>query len=207
VVVVNVSRWRCDALIVRRDGVTGRELAGLTLDEAAARANRYLSVLSDAELADLRRLAAQRPKPGRRPRDAVRRRFAVSRDLEVAHQRVDEMLADLLVWDVARRRRAGPGRAGLHRNPRRGDRHMVASLVVPDRPVHHPASAYDRPAPRSRRGPYPRSHQDTRASPQPPSGRSPARHARWRGGRGVAGGSAAGGAATSRRGRDGSRPR
>jgi hypothetical protein len=98
VVVVNVSRWRCDALIVRRDGVTGRELAGLTLDEAAARANRYLSVLSDAELADLRRLAAQRPKPGRRPRDAVRRRFAVSRDLEVAHQRVDEMLADLLVW-------------------------------------------------------------------------------------------------------------
>ena len=98
VVIVNVSRWRCDALIVRRDEVTARELPGLTLNEAAARASRYLSVLTDAELADLRRLAAQQPEPGETPRDAVRRRLAASRDLEVAHQRVDEMLADLQTW-------------------------------------------------------------------------------------------------------------
>jgi len=81
VVVVNVSRWRCDALIVRRDGVTACGLPGLTLDEAAARAQRYLSVLSDAEVADLRRLDTQRPKPGETPRDTVRRRLAASRDL------------------------------------------------------------------------------------------------------------------------------
>jgi hypothetical protein len=48
---------------------------------------------------------------------------------------------------------------------------------------------------------------DPRASPRPPSGRWPARRARWRGERGVAGGSAGGGAAASRRARDGSRPR
>ena len=47
---------------------------------------------------------------------------------------------------------------------------------------------------------------DPRASPQPPNGRSPARHARRRGGRAAAAGSAAGGAAASRRGRDGRRP-
>ena len=47
---------------------------------------------------------------------------------------------------------------------------------------------------------------DPRASPQPPNGRSPARHPRRRGGRAAAAGSAAGGAAASRRGRDGRRP-
>jgi CHAT domain len=98
VVVVNVSRWRCDALIVRRDGVAARELPGLTLDETTARANKYLTVLNDAELADLRRLAAQRPNPGETPRDAARRRLAASRDLETAHQEADEMLADLQAW-------------------------------------------------------------------------------------------------------------
>jgi hypothetical protein len=48
---------------------------------------------------------------------------------------------------------------------------------------------------------------DPKASPRPPNGRWPARHARPRGGRGAAGGSAGGGAAASTRGRDGSRPR
>jgi hypothetical protein len=48
---------------------------------------------------------------------------------------------------------------------------------------------------------------DARASPRPPSGRWPARRARWRGGRGAAGGSPCGGAAASRCGRDGRRPR
>lgn len=98
VVIVNVSQWRCDALIVRRDGVTARELPGLTLDEAAARADTYLSVLSAAEAADLQRLAAQRPEPGETLRDAARRRLAISRNLEAAHQQVDEMLADLQTW-------------------------------------------------------------------------------------------------------------
>ena len=98
VVIVNVSRWRCDALIVRRDGVTPHELPGLTLDEAVARADVYLSALSSAEAADLRRLAAQDALDGETPRDTARRRLAASRDLEEAHRRVDEMLAGLQEW-------------------------------------------------------------------------------------------------------------
>jgi hypothetical protein len=47
---------------------------------------------------------------------------------------------------------------------------------------------------------------DSRASPQPPSGQSPARHAPPRGGPGAAADSAGGGAAASRRGRDGRTP-
>ena len=98
VVIVNVSRWRCDALIVRRDGVTPHELPGLTLDEAVARADAYLSALSSAEAADLRRLAAQEAQAGETPRDVARRRLAASRDLEEAHRQVDEMLAGLQGW-------------------------------------------------------------------------------------------------------------
>ena len=48
---------------------------------------------------------------------------------------------------------------------------------------------------------------DPRASPRPPSARSPARRVRPRGGRGAADGTACGGAAASRRGRGGRRPR
>lgn len=98
VVIVNVSRWRCDALIVRVDGVTPCKLPGLTLDEATHRASRYLSVLSGAETADLRRLTAQQPEPGEAPRDAARRRLMASRDQEAAHEQVDKMLADLQAW-------------------------------------------------------------------------------------------------------------
>jgi len=40
VAVINVSRWRCDALLVRPDGVKSIELEDLTLEEASERANR-----------------------------------------------------------------------------------------------------------------------------------------------------------------------
>ena len=43
VVIVNVSRWRCDGLIVRPDGVTARPLEKLTLAEATDQANDYLA--------------------------------------------------------------------------------------------------------------------------------------------------------------------
>ena len=98
VVIVNVSRWRCDALIVRRDGVTTRALPDLTLDEATARANAYLSTLSEAEQADARHLATQAAEPGETARDAGRRHLLAARDLEAAHQRVDTMLTDLQSW-------------------------------------------------------------------------------------------------------------
>ena len=98
IVIVNVSRWRCDALVVRVDGVTPRELPHLTLDDAVARTERYLSVLRDAEHADLSLLQAQKPVPGETARAAARRQLDAERALEEAHALVDEMLADLQGW-------------------------------------------------------------------------------------------------------------
>jgi hypothetical protein len=98
VVIVNMSRWRCDALIVRPDGVTTRQLPTLTMDEAANRAAGYLAVLRAGELADLRHLEAQQPVPGETSRGAIRRQLDAGRAVEEAHQQVDEMLADLQAW-------------------------------------------------------------------------------------------------------------
>lgn len=47
VAVVNVSRWRCDALVVRTDGVKTVELPGLTADDVHRRTIEYLAVLRD----------------------------------------------------------------------------------------------------------------------------------------------------------------
>ncbi|GAB1641340.1 CHAT domain-containing protein [Krasilnikovia sp. MM14-A1259] len=98
VVIVNVSRWRCDALLVRRDGVQACPLPALTLEEAIARAEGYLTLLSEAEAADLRRIEAQRPVSGESPRTVARRRLDAARAVEEAHERVDRLLADLQAW-------------------------------------------------------------------------------------------------------------
>src|SRR3954447_18055423 len=49
VAIINVSRWRCDALLVQPTGVTALPLAALTLDDIIDRANDYLEVLRAAE--------------------------------------------------------------------------------------------------------------------------------------------------------------
>jgi hypothetical protein len=102
VVMVNASRWRCDALIVRQDGVARRELPGLTLREATRRANVYLTVLHAAELADLQYLGSQQSHVEEVSRGGVRRRLHSSRALELAYQQVDGTLAELQgwMWDV-----------------------------------------------------------------------------------------------------------
>lgn len=51
VVVVNVSRWRCDVLILTLDGVRANRLPALTLDATVERANTYLTALRDTERA------------------------------------------------------------------------------------------------------------------------------------------------------------
>jgi tetratricopeptide (TPR) repeat protein len=45
VVMINMSRWRCDALLMRNSGVEVAELPRLTLDTVVGRANEYLQVL------------------------------------------------------------------------------------------------------------------------------------------------------------------
>ncbi len=45
VVILNVSRWRCDALVVRPDGVEAIELPNLTQEDVNREVNRYLAAV------------------------------------------------------------------------------------------------------------------------------------------------------------------
>jgi hypothetical protein len=97
VVVVNVSRWRCDALLV---GPTGVEVVplGVTLQDTVARADGYLAVLRSAERADRERLSAPSAGGPGGGRGGARRRLAADRAVERAHEQVDAMLRDLQTW-------------------------------------------------------------------------------------------------------------
>ena len=98
VAIINVSRWRCDALLVHPGGVTAVPLEGLTLTDATDRANTYLDVLHTAELADLDHVRAQSPVPGEPPNQRAKRLLTADRALDAAHERVDTMLHDLQAW-------------------------------------------------------------------------------------------------------------
>jgi hypothetical protein len=98
VAIINVSRWRCDALLVRPSGVTAEPLASLSLNDATDRANEYLRVLHAAELADLDHVRAQAAVPGETPHNAAKRMLRADRAVEAAHERVDAMLHDLQDW-------------------------------------------------------------------------------------------------------------
>lgn len=74
VVVVNVSWWRCDALVIRPDGVTVVPLTSLSLDDVDQRVAVYLDALRTAEGAG-QDMAAVR-----------------------ALQRVEKLLTDLQAW-------------------------------------------------------------------------------------------------------------
>jgi hypothetical protein len=52
VVIVNVSQWRCDALIVTKDGVQTVRLADLTAAEVTRRTASFLAALQDGQPAD-----------------------------------------------------------------------------------------------------------------------------------------------------------
>ena len=98
VVIVNVSRWRCDALIVKQSGVMALELADLTAQDAMEHANRYLHTLQEAE-----RTREQRDEARRRVREsgAMADRQAVQeaeRALRAADAATDAMLMDVLDW-------------------------------------------------------------------------------------------------------------
>jgi hypothetical protein len=98
VVIVNVSRWRCDALLVGTGGVTVEPLTALSLTDAVDRANEYLTVLQAAERADLDHVAAQVPLPDETPHGAARRLLRADRAVEAAHARVDALLRELQAW-------------------------------------------------------------------------------------------------------------
>jgi hypothetical protein len=98
VAVINVSRWRCDALLVRPDGVKSIELEDLTLEEASERANRYLDTLREVETAD-KALFAAYDAAAAVPGDAGDRRVArASQEVARAQDKVDVMLTELQAW-------------------------------------------------------------------------------------------------------------
>ncbi|MFE9023895.1 CHAT domain-containing protein [Streptomyces sp. NPDC007808] len=106
VVIVNVSRWRCDALIVTEQGVRDRALPDLTLDRATEWTNTYLDVLHAAEQArhdhQLKRDSAEKdPNPA-----TIRAELHAARAVLEAESRTDEMLTTLQkdLWDSV----AGP---------------------------------------------------------------------------------------------------
>jgi tetratricopeptide (TPR) repeat protein len=47
VVIVNISQWRCDAIVVTKDTTEAIALSGLTQDDAVAHVNTYLTALQD----------------------------------------------------------------------------------------------------------------------------------------------------------------
>lgn len=100
VVVVNVSQWRCDALIVTKDGVRNRHLPDLTLRQATEQANTYLRTLHDAELAGHNHQVAKdavdgdaEPTPA-----AIRAQSRAAAAMMKAERRTDDMLRSLQVW-------------------------------------------------------------------------------------------------------------
>jgi hypothetical protein len=76
VVIVNVSRWRCDALIVTTDGVRVVELPDLSADEVTRRTVAYLQILQDGGHMDASlpfAVAIQKRKTARRKREETLR--------------------------------------------------------------------------------------------------------------------------------------
>ncbi|MEU3355189.1 CHAT domain-containing protein [Streptomyces sp. NPDC037389] len=102
VVIVNVSRWRCDALIVRPDGVTATPLPGLTAQEAADRTDDHLRTLQSAERADEDLKAAWARARSTRAMPDRQAAQQAERALRTARAAAEESLTGLLgwLWDV-----------------------------------------------------------------------------------------------------------
>jgi len=99
VVVVNVSQWRCDALIVRADRVEVTELPGLTAEAANDRTLAYLDGLHEVE--DAIRLAHEtrwRVEDAMHPLEAITAYTAAKQRLQDAMDRCEEMLLDVTGW-------------------------------------------------------------------------------------------------------------
>ncbi|MFF2517677.1 CHAT domain-containing protein [Streptomyces sp. NPDC058086] len=98
VIVVNVSRWRCDALIVSDDGVAQRALPHLTLDQTTKRATAYLETLREAEVAAHAHHKAQEAVDEDPGPTAIREQLRAAQSLLEAESRTDDMLRSLQEW-------------------------------------------------------------------------------------------------------------
>jgi tetratricopeptide (TPR) repeat protein len=103
VILVNVSRFRCDALVVTVDGVQVVELRELTAESATDRANGYLLVLHEVERTSVDyHHARRRYDDGDNSYDAVHAYRAAHDALLTAQQIREDALRKLMswLWDV-----------------------------------------------------------------------------------------------------------
>jgi hypothetical protein len=99
VVVVNVSRWRCDALIVTAGGVEVKELAGLTAEAANAQAHAYLDGLHEVEKAVRLVYETRRRIDGaEHPLEAIAAYTEAKQLLQDAVDGCEEMLLEVTGW-------------------------------------------------------------------------------------------------------------
>ncbi|MFJ4782790.1 CHAT domain-containing protein [Streptomyces sp. NPDC088794] len=99
VVVVNVSGWRCDALLLRPEGVTVQELPTLTAADVADRVREYLETLGRlAESAHRLQQARLRFEAGERSFDASREVSEARRAYYRVLGEIESMLTALTEW-------------------------------------------------------------------------------------------------------------
>ncbi|MEU1365016.1 CHAT domain-containing protein [Streptomyces sp. NPDC005803] len=99
VVMVNVGRWRGDALIVRPAGVTHTRLPGLSEREAQEQTLMYLRVLEDVDKAGLEVFRARaRYDDGDVSPAAIRGYTQAKAELQRATRRRDATFTDVLRW-------------------------------------------------------------------------------------------------------------
>jgi hypothetical protein len=99
VVVVNVSRLRCDALIVTATGVQAEELPSLSIEAVRQRTTDYLRVLQNVDQAfNAFHLARQRFDDGDHTPDAIRQYTAAKQILHASLRDREEMLRAVMEW-------------------------------------------------------------------------------------------------------------
>lgn len=99
VAVINISQWRCDALIVTVDEVQVEELPQLSAEAVAEKAADYLGVLMQADIAARELYAAwQRYDGGDHGFDAVRQFTEAKQAVQEADRDRDQTLAGVLAW-------------------------------------------------------------------------------------------------------------
>jgi hypothetical protein len=99
VAIINISQWRCDALIVTTNGVRVEALPQLTLETVVEKTNDYLRVLQNVDEAahDLH-VAWQRYDSGDHTLDAIRQYTEAKQALQRAVGDRDTTLATVLEW-------------------------------------------------------------------------------------------------------------
>jgi hypothetical protein len=98
VVVLNASRYRCDAVLVRPGDVTSRHLPGLSLEEISERATAFLRVLQETEAAESEYQTARRRSHNLAGASGARLLRSATNTLIGAQETVHRVTRDLQEW-------------------------------------------------------------------------------------------------------------